>query len=337
MSNQFIQATGSKYIIEADVKLEEQHQYSYSLPSFTLESGAVISEHVVAQPVVVTCKVEFSNRELGYMNGVQWLTWFLNAGRSAMLFRVITQHSVYARMCIRSVTGIHRAPNKGVLGLTLEMQQVGRADNSSLSGKTKEMQEAYDEDMHVWGKEMDSYLALRFQEKQRQDVWEAQNVPFNQMQLDYANNRTVLLSLDAKKLADSVINNPDPSAFLQKEVPATINTNTWSQKALNAISSKAKETAVHATQSVVNTGIQKFNRYLAQSTSELLYKILPITGNEFAQAAHSAIRNDLVGIMSSGYEIANPKAYNVVSSSAFKVAKVNIAPFVSGSSIGIIT
>ncbi len=131
--------------IEVSVLTSESHSYTATPTKLTLESGSVVTDHVMINPDSLSIVFAMSNAGEG-ANGAarDVLESFKKMMTEVELLEVVTEHYVYSDMVITSISPEHRAPYRGALIVTLtldkinfvELRSVGRQP-AKLGGKAK--------------------------------------------------------------------------------------------------------------------------------------------------------------------------------------------------------
>lgn len=120
--------------VEVSVVTSEQHTMTAKATQQAIESGAVVTDHVILDPLQLSVSCEIGN-----VGGSSAARGVFEAFSAAMQKRepleVITEHAVYKDMLILSLTPLHAAPFKGALQITAQMQQLKRVE-FRVSGRT---------------------------------------------------------------------------------------------------------------------------------------------------------------------------------------------------------
>jgi len=136
----WLQAVDNSWSLSSpDATLNEEITASADVPNYTLEAGAIISEHVVVKPTVVRLSGEFSNREKKEQRGASTLAKLIQARENSSVIIVTTRHLKMQRMVISDIRAVHKAPWLGVLQMTITLQQVGLTgtNNTSAVGRVR--------------------------------------------------------------------------------------------------------------------------------------------------------------------------------------------------------
>lgn len=119
--------------ITPDVKKSETHRYSSSVSENVLESGAIVSEHIIQHPVRVTVQFEQTNNTIGsrYASAIADKLGFstvfdklVELWEKKIECTVITEHKKYKNMVIESLPIVHRSPYRGSFQVMVEFKQL---------------------------------------------------------------------------------------------------------------------------------------------------------------------------------------------------------------------
>lgn len=137
--------TGSKVAgVTVTVKESESHTYTANVTKLALESGAVVSDHMILEPETVAVTFAMTNAGSGASAAKDAFAAFVRMQRERQLVELVTEHAVYTNMVCSNLTPMHSAPYKGALTCTatftkvyfVELVSAGRAP-SQLKKKAK--------------------------------------------------------------------------------------------------------------------------------------------------------------------------------------------------------
>jgi len=111
-----------------DLRLRETHTGDAELTQLPIESGAVISDHIIRHPNTVTIEAEISN-SLGAQPAESWEE-FRSQLNMRELYTVVTAHEVYENYALTALTGENSAPFNGRLNLLLTFTEVNLTQTS---------------------------------------------------------------------------------------------------------------------------------------------------------------------------------------------------------------
>ena len=130
--------------ITVTVKESESHTYTANLTKLALESGSIVTDHMILEPVSVAVSFSATNAGQGRQAAKDIFDAFVNLQTTRTLIELVTEHAVYSNMALTSLTPMHSAPYKGTITCTATFEQVnfvalvsaGRAP-SQLKGPAK--------------------------------------------------------------------------------------------------------------------------------------------------------------------------------------------------------
>ena len=129
-----------KTILVADIPVSvitaEEHTHQADVTDFSLEDGAIISDHAILKPATVSIKIELSNTALRDMYFSSFDA-FIEKLRSRERFELITTHRTYSNMVMTSFTPLQQAPFKRTFTATLTFKQVNTVYLTVKGGKNK--------------------------------------------------------------------------------------------------------------------------------------------------------------------------------------------------------
>ena len=117
--------------IMADVKKSEDHTRKNEVTQNTLESGAIIADHVIIHPRVLSINFDVTNT--GWTSLLQSRSQDIfdkldNISRTQELITVTTEHYSYTNMIISNVRMLHSAPYKGSLQIACDFEELNFSD-----------------------------------------------------------------------------------------------------------------------------------------------------------------------------------------------------------------
>jgi len=121
--------------IPVDAKLVEAHRPTATASSFALEDGAVITDHVIINPVTIEIEFLITNQDVPNTSiassyGVRAIFLYqllLDMLRKRELHTIVTRHNIYPNMCLIELPVDHSAPFTGSLSGKAKFQQVNKA------------------------------------------------------------------------------------------------------------------------------------------------------------------------------------------------------------------
>lgn len=125
--------------INVSVKESETHQYQAQITSLALESGSVVSDHVILQPEKVAVTIGVTNTAQNSA-ALSAFDLFVEMWSTREPVELVTEHAIYPDMVLTNFQPVHAAPYKGAFTANcifqkvhyVELQQVGKT-----AGKTK--------------------------------------------------------------------------------------------------------------------------------------------------------------------------------------------------------
>lgn len=110
--------------VEVSVLLSESHSLSATAVKTALEDGAVVTDHVILDPVKVSIGFAMTNAGHGADQARDVFETFRKMLDERTVLELITEHTVYENMVIVGVDLTHQAPNKGALDVTVKLEQL---------------------------------------------------------------------------------------------------------------------------------------------------------------------------------------------------------------------
>lgn len=138
--------TGAKVAgVVVTVKESESHTYTANVTKLALESGAVVSDHMILEPETVAVTFSMTNAGEGASAAKDAFAAFVKMQKERQLVELVTEHAVYTNMVCTSLTPMHQAPYKGALNCTatfskiyfVELVSAGRAPSQLKKRKAK--------------------------------------------------------------------------------------------------------------------------------------------------------------------------------------------------------
>lgn len=129
--------------VEVDAKFTEEHGATATPATFALENGAVVSDHIILNPITLAITYELNNQDFsGYAYGIRAATLFnilrLNMNKR-QLYTVVTRHRLYLNMAIIDLPATHAAPFTGTLTGTVKFQQINEPSLQSVEIPTSQL------------------------------------------------------------------------------------------------------------------------------------------------------------------------------------------------------
>lgn len=110
--------------IRIKVKESESHTYSAQVTQLAMESGAVISDHMILEPETVAVSFAMTNAGSGAGDARDVFSSFVELQKQRSVVELVTEHAVYSDMVCVSITPVHCAPYKGALNVTATFQKL---------------------------------------------------------------------------------------------------------------------------------------------------------------------------------------------------------------------
>lgn len=113
--------------IKADIKISEDHTRKNDVTQNTLESGAIIADHVIIHPRVLS--INFGVTNTGWTSLLESRSQEIfdkldNISQTQELVTVTTEHYSYTNMIISNVRMLHSSPYKGALQIACDFEQL---------------------------------------------------------------------------------------------------------------------------------------------------------------------------------------------------------------------
>lgn len=114
---------------EVDLKSGEYHAFSATPTNYTIESGAVASDHIIENPDGLQVEWmmsnldesgSYGNRAAALLDGLRTLI------KQRGLYEVVTHHRIYPSMAIIGVSAEHVGPFTGALRGRVTFQEINR-------------------------------------------------------------------------------------------------------------------------------------------------------------------------------------------------------------------
>ncbi len=163
--------------VRVAVKTTEAHTYSSSPTKLALESGALVSDHVILDPEVVAVTFSMTNAGEGRSAAKDAFDAFTTMLKTRQLVELVTEHAIYTNMCLVSLTPLHSAPYKGALSCTATFQKIyfvelvsaGRAPKQ-LKKSAQKTASGTEQDGKVEAKKVDTTQARRIADKAVENI-----------------------------------------------------------------------------------------------------------------------------------------------------------------------
>lgn len=112
--------------ISVSVKKSEAHDLSADVTDFALESGALVSDHMILKPAQVVVDVGMKNAGPFAVEAARDVyAAFQEIRDKRETVTLVTEHAVYRDMVLKSMTPLHQAPFKGAFTCSLTFRQIG--------------------------------------------------------------------------------------------------------------------------------------------------------------------------------------------------------------------
>ena len=122
--------------VPVSVITAEEHTHTVDVTDFSLEDGAIITDHAILKPPSVTIKIELCNTEVSDMYFTSFEE-FIKKLRSRERFELVTTHHTYSNMVFTSFTPLQSAPFKKTFTASLSFKQVNTVYLTVKGGKNK--------------------------------------------------------------------------------------------------------------------------------------------------------------------------------------------------------
>lgn len=110
--------------VPVTVKESESHAYTSTPTELALESGAVVTDHVILKPETCTVAFAVTNAGDGRSMAKDAFAALVDMLQSRRLVELVTEHAVYSNMVCTSVSPIHQAPYKGSITCSATFQKI---------------------------------------------------------------------------------------------------------------------------------------------------------------------------------------------------------------------
>lgn len=110
--------------VEVSVLVSESHTLSASPTGLALESGALVTDHVIVNPAEVSVVFSMANAGGGTNAARDVFETFKAMLEGRELVELTTEHHVYENMVITGLSPMHQAPYKGAFTATLNLRQI---------------------------------------------------------------------------------------------------------------------------------------------------------------------------------------------------------------------
>lgn len=116
---------GSKLAgVVVTVKETESHTYNANLTKLSMESGSVVTDHMILEPETVAVTFSVTNAGQGRQAAKDVFDAFVTMQRTRQLVELVTEHAIYTNMALVSLTPMHSAPYLGTITCTATFQKV---------------------------------------------------------------------------------------------------------------------------------------------------------------------------------------------------------------------
>lgn len=109
------------------VKVSEDHNISSEPTQLAMESGALVTDHVILKPMELSITCEMTNAgDMGASAATDAFEAFTEMIQKREPVEVVTEHYLYTDMILKGFRPLHQAPYKGALNIILDFQQIYR-------------------------------------------------------------------------------------------------------------------------------------------------------------------------------------------------------------------
>lgn len=110
--------------VEVSTKESETHNLTSQATETPIQSGAIVSDHVILKPICLDVVFSSANTSGTGQSPQAVYDAFYGYWQNKTLLTVYTEHRVHENMVVVGFTPIHRAPFKGALACTMRLQQI---------------------------------------------------------------------------------------------------------------------------------------------------------------------------------------------------------------------
>lgn len=110
--------------VTVTVRETEAHTYTANVSKLALESGAIVSDHMILEPETVTVSFRMTNSGDGRQAAKDAFAAFVQMQQERQLVELVTEHAIYPNMALISLTPNHAAPFRGSFTATATFQRV---------------------------------------------------------------------------------------------------------------------------------------------------------------------------------------------------------------------
>jgi hypothetical protein len=110
--------------IAVDVRISDNHVIESEITQNTIESGAIVSDHIIHRPRKLSILFQQVNSKDGLARAISVWQQFRDLWRQRQLLSIQTLHETYDNMAIQNVSGLHTVPYLGALQCSLQLVQV---------------------------------------------------------------------------------------------------------------------------------------------------------------------------------------------------------------------
>lgn len=132
--------------IVPDVRKSEVHKYKSDVSTYTLESGAIVAQHIIQNPIEITLSFEETNsgkmirralESVGLINGSKTFDQLVDIWRRKIPVSIITEQQEYKNMVVKNMPIMHQQPYKGALKIMADFIQLTETTTQVVSYKGK--------------------------------------------------------------------------------------------------------------------------------------------------------------------------------------------------------
>lgn len=114
-----------------DVRKSETHKYSSDVTEFAVESGAILSQHVIQKPVEVSLQFNETNggksSTSGGVSNSEMFDKLVQIWEKKIPVSIVTEQKEYKNMVISSLPIMHKQPYRGALQIMVDFVQLKEA------------------------------------------------------------------------------------------------------------------------------------------------------------------------------------------------------------------
>lgn len=139
-------------LVPVDTKITETHKPTATPSNFALENGAVVTDHVILNPLILEMEFILSNRDIPFgsvpasygIRAALLYTLLFKQLQTRKLYTVLTRHRLYTDMCLIELPAEHAAPFTGMLTCRAKFQQIKKAKAAGVTVTQGQLAEGVD-------------------------------------------------------------------------------------------------------------------------------------------------------------------------------------------------